>query len=260
MPKIVKSLTRDDLAVLALDSVFRGAAFAVLRKNLNLYRCWDYSDGDRLFQQGTEVEGLFVVLKGLVTLLDETATHPRPHGTIEAGQSLGDYELFADGGPTYEITGKAMGEVRALFVPKVEVMKYIHEAGQDPRACLAINAAKDLAGKSIRTCQRLKAVYQDGTYLLAQVIAYNLKDRRAGTNECREIFARLHPTLAGHLPFFIKELKSLKIISRTTRNAYWHINVSNLASLINCSAAGLESVPRPLFANLKIFDWQDGVS
>lgn len=245
MPKSVKKLSREDFEILAVDSIFRGAAMSILKQNFKRYQCMDFGDGEILFLQNSEVQGLFIVLKGLVSLTDDSSPGRRPHGTIEAGQSLGDYELFADGSPEYEITARAMGEVRALFVPRLEVKMYLQQASRDAIACIAINAAKDVAGKAIRTSQRLKAVYEDGTYQLAQVIAYENHHGRAHIERCRVRFGRQYPDLYPRLRIYERQLKSLGVIVGGTRSPHWLIDITHLASLIHCSEAGLEAGSRP---------------
>jgi len=93
-----------------------------------------YADGEVLFRSGDEVDGVYLVADGRVSLwLSCERQSPRLFEEAHAGTLLGLSEVLS--GDCYKLTARATGEVHAAYVRRDELLDYLRK---HPACCMHV--------------------------------------------------------------------------------------------------------------------------
>lgn len=99
----------------------------------DLYRLSEeaqYSAGSTIIEQGTQGQGLFVIVDGAVQVFKIEAGRSKPLASLSAGSYVGELSLIDDAPTSARVV--AAGPVRALFISRARFQQYLytHEAAE----------------------------------------------------------------------------------------------------------------------------------
>lgn len=142
-----------------------------------------YSEGQCVFEQGTEGDSLFVILNGMVEILKRVGNEkPAVVAEFGPGAAFGEMTLITDSPSDRTATVKAKERVRVLIISKHDFQKLIH-FGSVIAYKVAFNISKLLSQRLVQADQAILESFEAADDSTRKILEDFLNRRRDILNQ-----------------------------------------------------------------------------